>query len=145
LGGGQRVSKLVLTNAQVLVNSVDISNHVSSVDISSSRDEVDVTSMGDTSKEIVLGLGDVTFTITVFNDYAAGNMDSQMFALNSTNTPFVVEVRPVNGARSTSNPGYTITALMPTYKPISGSVGAAVTTDLVFRNASQTGLQRNTA
>lgn len=139
------MSKLVLTNAQVFVNAVDVSNHVQSVAIESTRDEVDVTSMGDTSKEIVLGLGDVTFTITVFNDYAVGNIDSQMFALHTTNTPFAVEVRPVNGARSTSNPGYTITALLPQYHPIQGSVADAVTTDLVFRNAAQTGLQRQTA
>ena len=139
------MSKLVLTNAQVFVNSVDVSNHVQSVTLESTRDEVDVTSMGDTSKEIVLGLGDVTFTITVFNDYAVGNIDSQMFSLHTTNTPFPVEVRPVNGARSTSNPGYTITALLPQYHPIQGSVADAVTTDLVFRNASQTGLQRQTA
>jgi hypothetical protein len=139
------MSKLVLTNAQVFVNAVDISNHVQSVNIESQRDEVDVTSMGDVNKEIVLGLGDVTMTVTVFNDYAVGNIDSQMFALNATNTPFTVEVRPTTGARSTSNPGYTMSALMPGYHPINGSIGDAVTTDLVFRNASQTGLARNTA
>lgn len=139
------MAKLVLTNAQVLVNSVDISNHVSSAEIAVARDEVDVTSMGDVNKEIVLGLGDVTITVTVFNDYAAASIDSQMFPLSQTNTPFVVEVRPVNGARSTTNPGYTCTCLLPSYNPISGSVGNAVTTDLVFRNASQTGLVRNTA
>lgn len=139
------MAKLVLTNAQVLVNAVDISNHVQSVDIEGVRDEVDVTSMGDVNKEIVLGLGDVTMTVTVFNDYAVGNIDSQMFALWNTNTPFVVEVRPVNGARSTSNPGYTMTSLLPTYHPINGDVGSAVTTDLVFRNAAQAGLARNTA
>ena len=139
------MSKLVLVNAQVFVNAVDISNHVSSVEIASSRTEVDVTSMGDVNSEIVLGLGDITFTVTVFNDYAVASIDSQMFPLHMTNTPFAVEARPVNGARSTSNPGYTITALLPQYKPISGSIGAAVTTDLVFRNASQTGLQRQTS
>jgi len=136
------MGKLVLTNAQVFVNSVDISNHVSSVEIAGVRTEVDVTSMGDTNMEIVLGLGDVTITVTVFNDYAAANIDAQMFPLWQTNTPFAVEVRPVNGARSATNPGYTITALLPQYKPIAGSIGAAVSTDLVFRNAAQVGLQR---
>jgi hypothetical protein len=139
------MAKLVLTNAQVLVNSVDISNHVQQVDLPLQRAEVDVTSMGDTASEIVLGLADATWTITVFNDYAAGNIDSQMFALNQTNTPFPVEVRPVNAARSTSNPAYTMTSLLPQYNPVSGSVAAAVTTPLVFRNASQTGVQRLTA
>jgi hypothetical protein len=139
------MSKLVLTNAQVFVNSVDISNHVQSVNIEVQRSEVDVTSMGDTNNEIVLGLGDVTVTVTVFNDFTAANIESQMFPLNQTNTPFPIEVRPVNGARSTSNPAYTMTALLPNYSPINGGVGDAVSTDLVFRNAAQVGLQRLTA
>jgi len=139
------VAKLVLTGAQVLVNAVDISNHVQSVDIEVTRDEVDVTSMGDVNKEIVLGLGDVTMTVNVFNDYAVGNIDSQMFALNATNTPFTVEIRPTTAARSTSNPGYTMSALMPNYHPIAGSIGDAVSSELVFRNAAQAGLARNVA
>lgn len=139
------MAKLVLTGAQVLVNAVDISNHVQSVDIEVQRDEVDVTSMGDVNKETVLGLGDVTMTVTVFNDYAVGNIDSQMFALNATNTPFTVEIRPTTGARSTSNPGYTMSALMPNYHPIAGSIGDAVSSELVFRNAAQAGLARNVA
>jgi hypothetical protein len=136
---------LVLVNASVTLNAVDISNHVSSVEIAGVRDEVDVTSMGDTNKEIVLGLGDVTITVTVFNDYAAGSLDSQLFPLWQTNTPFVVEIRPVAGGRTTSNPGYVCTVLLPTYNPISGSVGTAVTTDIVLRNAAQAGLTRLTA
>ena len=139
------MGKLVLTNAQVLVNSVDISNHVSSVDIEDARDEVDVSSMGDVNHEIVLGLGDATITVTVFNDYAAGNIDSQMWPIHVSNTPVPVEIRPVLGARSTSNPGYTMTALLPSYHPIAGDVGSAVTTDLVFRNGAQAGLARNTS
>jgi hypothetical protein len=139
------MAKQVLTNAMVLVNGVDISNHVSQVDIDDARAEVDVTSMGDSNNEIVLGLGDATITITVFNDYAAAAIDSQMWPLHTSNTPFPVEVRPNNAARSTSNPAYTMTSLLPHYKPISGSVGAAVSTDLTFRNAAQVGLARATS
>jgi hypothetical protein len=139
------VAKLAGSNCQIFINSVDVSGHVSSVDTQSTRDEIDVTSMGDVSKEIILGLNDVTMTVTAFQDYAIGNIDSQMFALHQTNTPFVVEVRPVNGARSTSNPAYVITALLPQYQPLTGAPNAAITTTLVFRNAAQTGLQRLTA
>lgn len=139
------MAKLVLTNAMVLMNSVDISDHVQSVEIDDTRAEVDVSSMGDVNNEIVLGLGDATVTVTVFNDYASSSIDSQAWPLHRTNTPFPVEIRPVNAARSTSNPAYTMTALMPGYKPISGSVGNAVTTDLVFRNAAQAGIGRATS
>lgn len=139
------MAKLVLTNAYVSVNGVDISNHVSDVSIEGARSEVDVTSMGDVNQEIVLGLGDVTVNVTLFNDYAVGNIDQQMFALWQTNTPFTVGIRPVNAARSTSNPEYQMQALLPTYNPIAGGVGAAVSTPLSFRNAAQAGLTRLTA
>jgi len=139
------MAKLVLTNALVLVNSNDISSHVQSVNIEGQRNEVDVSSMGDTFSEIVLGLTDVTVTVGVFNDFAAANVDSILFPLWQTNTPFPIELRPVNAARSTSNPAFTMTALLPNYSPLNGSVGDAVTTDVAFRNASQTGLQRLTA
>lgn len=140
------MSKLVLTNAYVAINSVVRSDHVSAVTIESSRAEVDVTTMGDSFNEIVLGVGDITITVTVFNDYAAGQMDEAMFALHLTNTPFPVEIRPVNAARSTSNAAYFLTgALMPGYSPIAGSIGDAASTDLVFRNANQAGLTRLTA
>lgn len=138
--------KLVLTNALVLVNSVDISNHVQSVNLAQTRPEVDVTSMGDTYQEIVLGLPDVTATITVFNDYAVGSLDSILYPLSLTNSPFPLEVRPVNAARSTSNAAYFWAGvLLPNYSPLNGGVGDAVTTDLAFRNAAQTGMQRLTA
>ena len=140
------MAKLVLTNAYVSINSVVLSDHVQSVDIQITRDEVDVTSMGDTNKEIVLGLGDVSIVVTFLNDYAAGSIDSQLFALNSTNTPFPVEIRPVNAARSTSNAAYFLAgALLPEYHPINGSVGDAATTETTFRNANQAGLTRLTA
>jgi hypothetical protein len=139
------MSKLVFVNGLVLINANDLSNHVQSVDIEGVRTEVDVTSMGDVNSEIVLGLGDVTATVVFFNDYAAGSIDSILFPLWQTNTPFPVEFRPVNAARSTSNAAYTMTALLPTYAPINGGIGTAVTTSCAFRNAAQVGLQRLTA
>lgn len=139
------MAKIVLKDAYVSVNGTVISDHVSEVTIETSRDEVDVTSMGDVSKETLAGIGDATITVTVFNDYAAGALDSVMFPLSSTNTPFTVEIRPTSASRGTSNPAYTISALMFGYSPIAGGVGAASTTTLTFRNASQTGLQRLTA
>lgn len=139
------MAKTVLKNALVLVNSVDISNQVSEVTIETSRPEVDVTAMGDTNQQMLPGIGDATITLAVFNDYAVGALDSQLFALSQTSTPFTVEIRPNNAARSTSNPAYVMTVLQYAYSPIAAGVGAAATTTVPFRNASQTGLQRLTS
>ena len=65
------MAKHVLTNAEVLVNAVDLSDHVSSVTIETTRPEIDVTAMGASYQEFIPGLADATFTINFFQDFAA--------------------------------------------------------------------------
>jgi hypothetical protein len=133
------------TNAKVIVNSIDLSDHCTAASVETTRDEVDVTAMGAVQKVNTPGLGDATITCTFLQDYAAGSVDATLSGLSSTTTPFTVEVRPVNAARSATNPAYVLTALMYGYTPVAGSVGDALTIDISFRNASQTGLSRLTA
>lgn len=133
------------TNAQVIVNGIDLSDHCTTVTIESTRDEVDVTAMGAVQKVQTPGLGDATISATFLQDYAAGSTDATLSGLATSNTPFQVEVRPQKLARSATNPAYVLTALMYGYPPIGGSVGDALTVDVSFRNASQSGLQRLTA
>lgn len=133
------------TNAKVIVNGVDLSDHCTAVQVETTRDEVDVTAMGAVNKVITPGLGDATISATFLQDYVAGSVDATLSGLSNSNTPFAVEVRPLNVARSVTNPAYVLTALMYGYPPIGGSVGDALTVDVSFRNAAQTGLQRLTA
>ena len=139
------MAKIVLRDARVEVNGVNISDHVSEVSIETSRDEVDVTAFGATNKEILTGLGDATITCTVFQDFAAASIDATLWPLSSTTTPFTVKVRPTTGAISATNPEYSMSALMFSYAPIAGSVGEASTTEVEFRNATQAGLTRAVA
>jgi hypothetical protein len=53
-----------------------------------------------------------------------------------------VSVKPTNASISATNPEYSMMALLYTYSPIAGAVGEAATTEVVFRNASSTGLVR---
>ena len=56
----------VLTNAQVLINGVDLSDHVSKVTLEDTRDQVDITAMGATNKSYTKGLGDGKATVDFF-------------------------------------------------------------------------------
>src|SRR5215813_7931510 len=98
----------VLTNALVLVNSVDLSNHVSKVTCEDNRDPVDVTAMGATNKQMQKGLGDGKITVDFFQDFAGGSVHATLSPLIATTTPFPVEVRPTNAARSATNPAVLI-------------------------------------
>jgi hypothetical protein len=133
------------TNPMILVNGVDLSNHCTQATVETTRDEVDVTAFGAVNKVVTPGLGDATFSATFLQDFGAGSVDATLSSLASTTTPFTVEIRPNNAARSATNPAYVLTSLMYGYSPLSGGVGDAATIDVSFRNASQTGLQRLTS
>ena len=136
------MAKFVLKNAVITVDGDDVSDHVSSVTIETSRDEVDVTAFGATNREILPGLGDATITLSIFQDFASNEIDQNFWVHSTEDSPFEVTVKPTNAAISSTNPEYSMQALLFTYNPIAGAVGEASTTDVVFRNASQTGLVR---
>jgi hypothetical protein len=100
--------------------------------------------MGAVNKEIQLGLGDATITVGFFQDFAAASVDATLWPLYANKTNFTMVVKPTSAAVSATNPSYTMTAVLPTYNPLAGSVGEASTTQIGFRNAAQTGLVRAT-
>jgi hypothetical protein len=132
-------------NGYISVNGVNLSDHATSISVETTRAEVDVTAMGAANTVNNPGLGDATISVTFLQDFAAGSVDATLSALSSSNTPFTVEVRPVNGARSATNPGYSMSSLMYGYSPVAGGVGDAMTVDITFRNAAQAGLSRLTS
>lgn len=128
------------TNAYVLVNGVDLSDHASKVTVEDSRDTVDITTFGATSKVVTKGLGDAKITVDFFQDFAAGKVHATLQPLISSTTGFTVEVRPNNAARSATNPGIVMTSLLMTYNALDGSVGDASAITAEFTNAANAGI-----
>ena len=139
------MSKIVLRNAQVKVNSVDLSDHISKVTLQTTFNLVDVTAFGARYKEILQGLGDATIVCDFFQDFNPASVDATLWPLSQSGTPFPVVVCgddtiPVSG----TNPTYSMTAILGNYDPLDGSVGTASTTSVTFANASQSGVVRGT-
>src|SRR4051812_35994282 len=129
---------IVVTNELILVNNVDLSDHVSKVTTNDTRDSVDVTAMGAVSKAILKGLGDASITIDFFQDFAAGKVHATLQPLIGSSTPFPVEIRPVNAARSATNPAILLAgALLMNYAGLDGGVGDASGISAQFVNAVQ--------
>lgn len=130
----------VLTDAKVIVNGIDLSDHASKVTVEDNRDPVDITAFGATNKTVTKGLGDGKFTIDFFQDFAAGKVHATLSALIGSSTGVAVEVRPTSSARSATNPAALMTALLFNYNMLDGSVGDASTISAEFQNASQSGI-----
>lgn len=134
------MAKFVLKDAMVVINAVDLSDHVSAVSVETTRPEVEVTSMGDDFQSFIAGIGTADITVTFFNDFAAGEVYATLWPLSTTDTPFVVAIRPTTAAISATNPEFQMTSLMFGFSPLSGDIGSAATTEVTFKNAAQTGL-----
>jgi len=130
----------VLTNALVLVNSVDLSDHCSKVTTVDTRDSVDITAMGATSKAVTKGLGDAKVTLEFFQDTAPGKTHATLQPLVGSSAGVPIEIRPVNAARGTTNPAFLMTGLLMNYTFLDGKVGDASSISAEFVNASQSGV-----
>lgn len=139
------MSIFVLTDAFISINGVTLSDHARSVTVEDMRDQVDITAFGATNKTYGKGLGDGKFTVEFYQDFAAAKTHATLQPLISSTTPFTVEVRGTSGARSATNPGIVMTALLFNYNPLSGSIGDASTFSAEFQNAAQGGITYPTA
>lgn len=138
------MAKYVVLNASVVINSIDLSDHVSKVTVDMKKDTVDVTSMGATAKTYLLGLGDATIAVDFFQDFAASSVDVTLQPLFANGSVFPITVKPVNASVSATNPTYSGTFILPEYTAMDGQVGAASTMSVTFQNAVQTGIVRGT-
>src|SRR5215831_231605 len=96
--------------------------------------------MGATNKAYTKGLGDGKCTLDFFQDFAAAKVHATLQPLIGSSTPFNVEVRPVNGARSPTNPAFLMSALLYDYPFLDNSVGDASSLSVEFANAAQAGV-----
>jgi len=124
------------TNMLVLVNGVDLSDHVRGVHTVDTRAPVDVTAMGAGYTQETKGLGEASITIDFLSDFSAGKTHATLQPLVGSTTPVAVEVRATNAARSATNPAVLLgSALLFTYNAIDASIGDAAEFSAEFRNA----------
>lgn len=128
------------TQNQVIINGVDLTDHVQKVTTIDERDKVDITAMGATSKVYAKGLGDGGADVDFFQDFSAGKVHATLSPLIASGTGFSFEIRPLTAARSATNPAFLMTALLFTYPMLDGSVGDASMVTVHFDNASQAGV-----
>ena len=118
------MAKYVFTDASVVVNSVDLSDHVRSVEVNMSREDVETTTMGATGVGRLPGLRDESFVITWSQDFAASKVDATLAPLYTGGTSHSVVVKATSAAVSATNPTFTGTCYLLEYQPVAGDVGS---------------------
>lgn len=123
--------RIVLTDAYVTVNSVDLSSFIASVTLNSTREVVDTTGFSTSgARTRVAGLQDNSITLEFHQDFASGAVEATIYPLIGNTTTVVV--RPTSSAQSTTNPQYTCSALVSEWTPLSGTVGELATASVTW-------------
>jgi hypothetical protein len=125
------MARIVLTNAYVTVNSVDVSDHVASVTLNSSFDVVETTAFSSTAARTRIGgLQDNSITLEFHQDYASGSIEATIYPLLGSTTSVVV--KPNGSSTSTTNPSYTATVLVSEWTALNGAVGELATASVTW-------------
>jgi hypothetical protein len=125
------MARIVLTNAFVTINAVNLSDHISSVTLSTTEDIVETTAFGSTARTRVAGLLDNSITLEFHQDYATSSVEATIYPLIGA-APTAVVVKPNGTTTSASNPSYTFNALVSEWTPLNGAVGELATASVTW-------------
>lgn len=134
------MARLVLTNVEVTIAGVSLSDHVASVTLGSTYDVLDTTAFGggnvpQAARERIAGLVDNSVTLEFHQDFAAGDVEATIYPL--LGTVAAIRIQPVNGAVSATNPEYQFNALISEWTPLNGAVGELATASVTWPISGQ--------
>ena len=122
---------LVLTDADITVNGVVLSDKANSVTLNYEIDSVETTAFGSVGHKFTGGLQNNSCDIEFMQDFAAAEVEATIFPLVGTTT--TVTVRGTSGATSATNPLYTLSGtFLAAHTPVAAAVGELAMTSLSF-------------
>jgi hypothetical protein len=127
---------IVLTNAEIGVNSVVLSDKANSVELNYEVDSVEVTTFGNVGHQFTGGLQNVTCAIEFLQDFAAAETEATLYPLVGTTT--TVTIKPdASAPTSASNPVYTLSGtFLASHQPVAAAVGELAMTSVTFTGGS---------
>ena len=125
------MSKIVLTDAKVTINSVILSDHIANITLETKDDIIETTAFGSTAaKTRVAGLADSQVTFDFHQDFATSNVEATIYPLLGQATTIVVQ--PTSAVVSATNPTYTFSAVVVDWQPLKSGVGQLATASVTW-------------
>jgi len=121
------MAEFVAKDYSLVINAVDLSDHVQSFSLPIAADAVESTAMGDDDREFLPGLKNWSATLTMRSDFAASQVDATLQPLIGA-AAFTVVFKPTSAVVGPTNPTYTGSALLTNYDPFNANVGDLATT-----------------
>ncbi len=128
------MAKFVLTDADVVINGTNLSDHVESLTINHGVETPESTSMGDVTRRRLGGLLDWSVDITFRQDFAdaSNTVDEILFPLVAQSANFVIVIKPTSAVVGVNNPTFTGSCRLQTYNPLVGTVADTAAANATF-------------
>lgn len=132
------MAELVFTNASFIITTssgdVDLSARTKSVTANFTQDLLDISAMSDTYRNRIVGLKDSTVTAQLHEDFALQMTNETLWDVWSRGTQVTLTLRPIASTpRGTTNPEYTIPALLGNMAPMDAQHGAVGMQNVTFQ------------
>lgn len=126
---------IAFKDVSIVINSVDLSDRANAATLTYEIEAQDATVMGG-NRASVGGIQNNTLEVTLYQDFAASEVEATIFPLVGTTTTIVL--KPTSSATSATNPTYTLTgAFLSSHTPIAaGDVGSTSPVSLSFTGGS---------
>lgn len=127
------MARIVLTNAYVTINSVNLSDHIASITLTTTDDVIETTAFGSSARTRIGGLADNSVALEFHQDYAAANVEATINGSPSlVGTVTAVVVKPNGSTTAADNPSYSFNALVSEWTPLNGAVGELATASVTW-------------
>jgi len=117
-------------NVHVKAGATTITTFVSSVSLSREVDAVEITAMTNTVQNLLGGIERPSVSLEVYNDFAASSVNG-IFE-DALGTKLALELIPVSGTVSATNPRYSMSVLVSQWQPINGTLDGPATASITL-------------
>jgi hypothetical protein len=124
------MAKFAATDYFVTINGSDFSTNLNSVELAQEADDLETTAFGSSWRTRIGGLKQASLTLNFMQDFGAGSVDATLNPLLGSIATVVI--KPTSGTVNSTNPTYTMTALVTQYSPFASSVGDIATLSVTF-------------
>lgn len=127
------MAKFAATDYSIVIDSVDLSDHLVSASLPLEQASEEVTAMGDGSRTYITGLKDATLDMEFRQNFDASEVDATLWSIFDGGAAVTFTVKPTSGAASATNPSYSGSVILTQYDPFGASVGDTANTSPTFQ------------
>jgi hypothetical protein len=124
------MAKFAATDYDIKINGSDFSTTLNSVELAQEADDLETTAFGSSWRTRIGGLKQASLTLNFMQDFGAGSVDATLNGLLGSIATVVI--KPTSGTVTSTNPTYTMTALVTQYSPFASSVGDIATLSVTW-------------